>query len=78
MEQALSATGAAVQLPSQQTAIDAYNRTLEEKERILALYQKECQNWNNLYYCYRDDCIFVPGKGHAAPISELASYLDIA
>ncbi|MGD0706842.1 MAG: hypothetical protein ABSA51_00160 [Anaerolineaceae bacterium] len=62
----------------QQTAIDAYNKTLEEKERILALYQKECQNWNNLYYCYRDDCIFVPGKGHAAPISELASYLDIA
>ena len=62
----------------QQTAIDAYHRTVEEKERLLAQYQKECQNWNHLYYCYRDDCIFVPGKSHAAPVSELASYLDIA
>jgi ribosomal protein S27E len=62
----------------QQAALDAYHRTLEEKERILTQYQKECQNWDHLYYCYRDDCIFVPGKGHAAPVNELDSYLDIA
>jgi hypothetical protein len=32
-------------------------------------------NWDNLYYCHRDDCVFVPGKGTYAPIEKLQQYL---
>jgi len=38
-------------------------------------WQKAMDNWNNLYYCHRDDCVFVEGDQSFAPIEELQSYL---
>ncbi len=38
-------------------------------------YAAAMDNWHNLYYCHRDDCVFVPGKGTCAPIENLQQYL---
>ena len=43
--------------------------------RIQESYEYALNNWNNLYYCHRDDCVFVPGKGTFAPIEEYEKYL---
>jgi len=44
-------------------------------QRILDRWQSAINRWENLYYCHRDDCVFVPGKGTYAPIEEYYKYL---
>jgi len=43
--------------------------------RIRESWEYTMDNWNNLYFCHRDDCVFVPGKGTYAPIEEYEMYL---
>jgi predicted RNA-binding Zn-ribbon protein involved in translation (DUF1610 family) len=31
--------------------------------------------WNRLYYCGRDDCVFLPGMTTYAPVTEMTKYL---
>ncbi len=54
---------------------DAYEQALEARNKQLAGYQKAVENWNNLYFCHRDDCIFVPGSGKSTSVSDLQRYL---
>jgi predicted RNA-binding Zn-ribbon protein involved in translation (DUF1610 family) len=42
---------------------------------IMDKYAAAVENWQNLYYCHRDDCVFVPGKGTSATIEKLQEYL---
>jgi ssDNA-binding Zn-finger/Zn-ribbon topoisomerase 1 len=55
-------------------------------ERELAQYHAQVQQqnqsyelarrrWSQLYYCGRDDCVFVPGSDRSAPIAKLQQYL---
>jgi len=44
-------------------------------DKIMGEYAAAMDNWENLYYCHRDDCVFVPGKGTFAPIEKLQKYL---
>jgi predicted RNA-binding Zn-ribbon protein involved in translation (DUF1610 family) len=48
---------------------------IAERQRIHAAWQKAVQRWNQLYYCARDDCVFVPGENTSAPISKMMEYL---
>lgn len=55
----------------------------EERRRELQLMEEEGTNkwnlamerWNKLYYCGRDDCVFLPGSGSSAPITSMTEYL---
>jgi predicted RNA-binding Zn-ribbon protein involved in translation (DUF1610 family) len=46
-----------------------YNWLIEES------WRKAMNNWDNLYYCHRDDCVFVQGDDNCAPTEEMESYL---
>jgi predicted RNA-binding Zn-ribbon protein involved in translation (DUF1610 family) len=48
---------------------------IAERQRIHAAWQKAVQRWNQLYYCARDDCVFVPGENTSASISKMKEYL---
>jgi hypothetical protein len=53
----------------------AYEQAVAARNKQIEGYQRALDNWNNLYYCNRDDCVFVPGSGKSAPVAELESYL---
>jgi hypothetical protein len=44
----------------------------EEAERRWAT---ALDRWNQLYYCGRDDCVFLPGTNSHAPVSAMVDYL---
>jgi predicted RNA-binding Zn-ribbon protein involved in translation (DUF1610 family) len=51
------------------------NEWEEANTKLMDEYAAAMDNWDNLYYCHRDDCVFVPGKGTYAPIEKLQQYL---
>ncbi|MBM3151334.1 MAG: hypothetical protein FJZ96_03875 [Chloroflexi bacterium] len=38
-------------------------------------WQGAMERWNRLYYCNRDDCVFLPGENTSAPIGAMLDYL---
>jgi curved DNA-binding protein CbpA len=48
--------------------IKAYSEDLEHWKQVMEL-------WNQLYYCERDGCVFVPGTASSAPLLEMTPYL---
>ncbi len=55
--------------------LNNYNNAIDTNNKKQANYQKAMNNWSNLYYCFRDDCVFVPGAGKSAPASQFQVYL---
>ena len=47
-----------------------------EVKRIIGLYDLAMDRWDQLYYCERDDCVFVPGDDTYAPIAQMEKYLS--
>jgi predicted RNA-binding Zn-ribbon protein involved in translation (DUF1610 family) len=60
-------------------ASESYRLALEQaasaRKEVQQRWQKARDRWENLYYCYRDDCVFVPDEGTFAPLSRKAEYL---
>jgi hypothetical protein len=49
-----------------------YNARVQfERDR----YNLAIDRWNRLYYCGRDDCVFLPGVGTHAPVLDMIDYL---
>lgn len=46
-----------------------------ENARHKQQWQNAMQCWNQLYYCSRDDCVFLPGKNSSAPVTEMIEYV---
>lgn len=46
-----------------------------ERQRIYEAWQRAFSRWKNLYYCARDDVVFIPGEGDSAPLQMLEDYL---
>ncbi len=42
---------------------------------LLSEWERKIDNWNELYYCYRDDCVFDPRNGKTASASNLERLL---
>jgi hypothetical protein len=61
------------------TAAVEYQQQVEavqrEHERIRSEYEQSVARWKQLYYCSRDDCIFIPGKNTSAPVTAMSEYL---
>jgi hypothetical protein len=49
-----------------------------EHDRIHREYEHAMDRWKRLYYCGRDDCVFIPGENGSAPVTEMNTYLAIA
>jgi predicted RNA-binding Zn-ribbon protein involved in translation (DUF1610 family) len=60
-------------------AVQRYQEQVEavkqEHARIQAGYERAVRRWRDLYYCARDDCVFVPGEGSSAPLAKMNEYL---
>ena len=58
------------------------NNLEEIRKKQEYINEVEIPNWNNamhkwnaLYYCSRDDCVFIPGKANFAPLSQIHQFL---
>ena len=49
----------------------------EENTRIQEQWQGKLKRWDKLYFCHRDDIIFVPGEGTYASVEEMKEYLSV-
>jgi predicted RNA-binding Zn-ribbon protein involved in translation (DUF1610 family) len=49
-----------------------------EVDRLTSLHNLAMERWNQLYYCGRDDCVFLPGAGTFAPIGQMTDYLHLS
>lgn len=50
---------------------------VDERQRIQSAWISAMERWNQLYYCGRDDCVFIPSESTSAPISRMKEYLYI-
>jgi hypothetical protein len=44
-------------------------------ERARQVWNRARARWESLYYCHRDDCVFIPNKGTCAPLTQMREYL---
>lgn len=51
-----------------------YQRRVSDTETEVARWERAMENWRNLYYCARDDVVFLRGK-RAAPSAEMQKYI---
>jgi hypothetical protein len=38
-------------------------------------WERAIQQWNSLYYCSRDDCVYLPGTNRSAPIYQMMEFI---
>lgn len=48
----------------------------QEHERIRNEYKRTMERYEKLYYCFRDDCVFIPGENTSVPLAAMREYLD--
>jgi hypothetical protein len=46
-----------------------------ERKQIQDEHDNAMRRWQSLYYCARDDVVFLPGEGTSAAVGELQAYL---
>ena len=52
------------------------NRKAKEKQaQEMARWNKAVARWEQLYYCHRDDVLFVPGQSETIPVQSMLDYL---
>ena len=47
----------------------------EASEQQISKWQKAMDRWDALYYCHRDDCVFIPEEGTYAQLTKMKEYL---
>ena len=47
----------------------------QKSDQIEKRWATAMDRWNQLYYCGRDDCVFLPGAHTHAPVSRMMDYL---
>lgn len=51
-----------------------YDKRMKEFPHKLAAWERASARWDALYYCYRDDIVFVPGEGEYARPEDVIGY----
>lgn len=55
---------------------DSYNTTYQKKTvQLVKDHKKTMQRYDSIYYCHRDDCVFIPGESGHAPSAQLQGFL---
>ena len=58
------------------TYLEKYDRDFHQQtEEVNSKFAKAVQRYEQLYYCHRDDCVFIPGESGYAPSSKLEEFL---
>jgi hypothetical protein len=73
-------------VPGEKRANESKRKQLMDKIEEMRLqhqqemdaWDKAMSRWNQLYYCGRDDCVFIPGAGTSAPPVNIKEYLNRA
>lgn len=52
-----------------------YQSKMDEYQKRLNTWHEAMNNWENLYYCYRDACIYIPGKNKSSSVEKIYEYL---
>lgn len=56
--------------------IQKYDNDFHQKSAMMkGKYSKAMQRYESLYYCHRDDCVFIPGEIGYAPSSMMEEFL---
>ncbi len=45
-------------------------------QQLIAKWQAARNRWEDLYYCHRDDCVFIPEEGTCASLGKIKEYLE--
>jgi predicted RNA-binding Zn-ribbon protein involved in translation (DUF1610 family) len=70
------------QLNDYQSQVDAYSKSIQKQkadqeelyQKWIANWQTAVEKWKLLYYCERDDCIFIPGQEKTAPLKDIEKF----
>ena len=55
---------------------EAYDAAYRKKSAQLAnMHHKAIQRYDSLYYCHRDDCVFIPSESGYAPSAKIDEFL---
>jgi hypothetical protein len=57
---------------SDEKAMELYQKKLAEYESK----NRVSEAWENLYYCYRDGRIFIPGEKDSAPVEQMLAFIQ--
>ena len=52
-----------------------YNQKKTIREQEYSKLPKAMERWNKLYYCFRDDCIFIPSEKTYAEVGSIKEYV---
>jgi hypothetical protein len=52
-----------------------YKESLENIRIEMPKWEQAMEQWEKLYYCSRDDCVFIPGKNTSAPLGKMIEYI---
>lgn len=56
--------------------IQRYDNDFHQKSEMMkGKYTKAMQRYEQLYYCHRDDCVFIPGESGHAPSAKMDEFL---
>ena len=50
-------------------------REIAQRQQIQNSWKNALERWNKMYYCGRDDCVFIPGEKTSAPLAKMKEYL---
>jgi hypothetical protein len=42
---------------------------------LMSRWKRAIARWNQLYYCSRDDGVFIPGQSHFVPVDQMTDFL---
>lgn len=45
-------------------------------QQLISKWQIARKRWEDLYYCHRDDCVFIPEEGTCSPLGKIREYLE--
>lgn len=57
-------------------AMSNWKKLVQNREAAIRVWSTDVQIWNKLYYCSRDDCIFILGESKFAPSSHMMEYIQ--
>ncbi len=62
------------------SAVTQHNRRMmqdwqQANDKLMSDFQRAMERWNDLYYCHRDDCVFIPEEGSYASLSKMKDYV---
>jgi hypothetical protein len=59
-----------------QEAKERYKENIERLNKYeIPAHKIAIDKWNKLYYCTRDDCVYIPGSSFSVPSSDAQEYL---